>query len=79
VAGECRNAGVPAALLSGALGGDAGALLESFDYAVSIAAGETGLDDMIRYSRRDLGMAAENLIRAVQIGERLHDRKKRIP
>jgi glycerate kinase len=75
VAGECRNAGVPVALLSGALGGDAGALFSSFDYAVSIAAGEIGLEEMIRGSRRDLALAAENLIRAVHIGGRLHDRK----
>jgi glycerate kinase len=74
-AGECRKAGVPAALLSGALGGDAGALFSMFDYAVSIASGEIGLDEMIRQSRRDLSLAAENLIRAIQIGEKLHDRK----
>jgi glycerate kinase len=74
VAGVCREAGVPAALLSGALGGDAGALLSSFDYAVSIAAGEIGLEEMIRCSRRDLAMAAENLIRAVQIGKKLERR-----
>jgi glycerate kinase len=66
VAGEARKAGIPVALLSGALGGDG--LLGSFDYAVSIAAGQIGLDAMIRDSRRDLGLAAENLIRAVNIG-----------
>jgi glycerate kinase len=68
VARESRAAGVPAALLSGALGGDAGALLASFDYAVSIACGQIGLDAMIRDSRRDLTLAAENLVRAVLIG-----------
>jgi glycerate kinase len=71
VARESRNAGVPAALLSGALGGDAGALLSSFDYAVSTACGQTGLDAMIKDSRRDLSLAAENLIRAVLIGKKL--------
>ena len=71
VARESRRAGVPAALLSGALGGEAGALLASFDYAVSISCGQTGLDAMIKDSRRDLAMAAENLIRAIQIGWKL--------
>ncbi|MDR1862604.1 MAG: glycerate kinase [Treponema sp.] len=69
VARESRAAGIPAALLSGALGGDAGALLSSFDYAVSIACGQIGLDAMIKDSRRDLSLAAENLVRAVLIGK----------
>jgi glycerate kinase len=69
VARESRSAGVPTALLSGALGGEAGALLSSFDYAVSIACGQIGLDAMIKDSRRDLSLAAENLIRAVLIGK----------
>jgi glycerate kinase len=71
VARESRNAGIPIALLSGALGGEAGNLLSTFDYACSIACGQTGLDAMIRDSRRDLSLAAENLIRAIQIGKRL--------
>jgi glycerate kinase len=71
VARESRNAGKPAALISGALGGDAPALLGSFDYAVSIACGQTGLDAMIRDSRRDLGFAAENLVRAVKLGQKI--------
>jgi glycerate kinase len=71
VARESRNAGIPIALLSGALGGEAGMLLSTFDYAVSIACGQTGLDAMIRDSRRDLSLAAENLIRAMQMGKRL--------
>jgi glycerate kinase len=71
VARESRNAGVPAALLSGGLGGDAGALLSSFDYAVSTACGQIGLDAMIKDSRRDLSLAAENLIRAILIGKKL--------
>jgi glycerate kinase len=69
VARESRKAGVPAALLSGALGGDAPNLLASFDYAVSIACGQTGLDAMIAESRRDLGFAAENLVRALVLGK----------
>jgi glycerate kinase len=68
VAREARKAGIPTALLSGGLSGDAGELLASFDYAVSIACGQTGLEAMIRDSRRDLGLAAENLIRALRIG-----------
>jgi glycerate kinase len=71
VAREARKAGIPVALLSGGLGGDAAQLLGSFDYAVSIACGQSGLDAMIRDSRRDLGLAAENLIRAIRIGSRI--------
>jgi glycerate kinase len=71
VACESRKAKVPVALLSGGLGGDAGSLLASFDYAVSISCGQTGLDAMIKDSRRDLGLAAENLIRAIKIGKKL--------
>jgi glycerate kinase len=69
VAGECRKAKVPVALLSGGIGGDAESLLASFDYAVSISCGQTGLDAMVKDSRRDLGLAAENLMRAVLIGK----------
>jgi glycerate kinase len=71
VARESRKAGVPVALISGALGGDASALLGPFDYAVSSACGQIGLDAMIRDSRRDLGFAAENLIRALKIGAKI--------
>jgi glycerate kinase len=67
---ESRRAGVPVALLSGGLAGDVEHLLETFDYAVSTACGQVGLDAMIRDSRRDLSHAAENLIRAIQIGKR---------
>ncbi|MDR2661582.1 MAG: glycerate kinase, partial [Treponema sp.] len=70
VARESRAAGVPAALLSGGLGGDLPELLSLFDYAVSISCGETSLDDMIRRSRRDLVFAAENLVRAIFLGNR---------
>jgi glycerate kinase len=72
VARESRKAKVPAALLSGGIGGEAGSLLASFDYAVSISCGQIGLDAMIKDSRRDLGLAAENLIRAIQIGKKLN-------
>jgi glycerate kinase len=71
VARESRKAKVPVALLSGGIGGDAGSLLASFDYAVSISCGQIGLDAMIKDSRRDLALAAENLIRAIQIGKKL--------
>jgi len=81
VARESRKAKVPAALLSGGLGGEAGALLTSFDYAASISCGQLGLDAMIKDSRRDLGLAAENLIRAVLIGKKLNpgDTEKKDP
>lgn len=71
VARESHKAKVPVALLSGALGGDAPKLMESFDYAVSIACGQIGLETMIRDSPRDLCLAAENLIRAIMIGKTL--------
>ena len=79
VARESRKAKVPAALLSGGLGGDAGALLASFDYAVSISCGQIGLDAMIKDSRRDLSLAAENLIRAIMIGKKLPLRSSQRP
>ena len=72
VARESHKAGVPVALLSGALGGEAPKLMESFDYAVSIACGQVGLDAMIKDSPRDLGLAAENLVRAILIGRDIH-------
>ena len=68
VARESRRAGIPVALLSGALGGDPQKLLSVFDYAVSVSCGEPGLDLMMENGRRNLGFAAENLIRAVRIG-----------
>jgi len=69
VARESRSAGVPVALLSGALSGEVEKLLSMFDYAVSISSGDTSLDTMIRNSTRDLGLAAENLMRAIKIGK----------
>jgi glycerate kinase len=71
VAREAHNAGIPVALISGALGGNAPALLGSFDYAVSIACGQIGLDAMIKDSQRDLGFAAENFVRAILIGRKI--------
>ena len=70
VSQEAHKAGKPVALLSGALSGDVQKLMEYFDYAASIAQGQIGLDVMIKDSRRDLGLAAENLIRAINIGKR---------
>jgi glycerate kinase len=67
VARESRKAGVPVALLSGALGANPAALLKAFDYAASIARGQTSLDAMIHDSRADLAFAAENLIRATRM------------
>ncbi|MCL2130659.1 MAG: glycerate kinase, partial [Treponema sp.] len=75
VAQESRLAGVPVALLSGGLGGDVSALLSIFDYAVSISSGQNSLEKMIKDSKRDLGLAAENLMRAIVIG-RSFNRKR---
>ena len=71
VAREARNAGVPAALISGALGGETEKLLSVFDYAVSISCGQNSLDVMIKDSKRDLKFAAANLIRAVKTGQKI--------
>jgi glycerate kinase len=71
IAREGHKAGVPVALIPGALGGDVTNLLSIYDYAVSIACGQAGLDIMIKDSKRDLGLAAENLIRAIQIGKKM--------
>ena len=70
VACEGRKAGIPVALISGALVGDTKKLLSIFDYAVSIACGQINLDAMINDSKRDLTFAAENLIRAIQIDKK---------
>jgi len=68
VAREARKAGVPVALISGALSGDRSNLLSVFDYAVSTACGQIGLDAMLKDSKQDLIFAAENLVRAINIG-----------
>ena len=70
VAREGRKAGIPIALLSGSLGGDVPYLLSVFDYAVSISCGEIGLEAMMEKGPRDLGFAAENLVRAMQTGRK---------
>jgi glycerate kinase len=63
VAREARKAGVPVALLSGALAGDITELLALFDYAASISCGETTLAAMMANGKRNLTFAAENLVR----------------
>jgi glycerate kinase len=79
VAREARGAGAPVALLSGSLSGDPEALLDMFDYAVSIARGQPSLEAMIKDSPRDLGFAAENLMRAIRIGAARRDGPARNP
>ena len=74
---ESRLAGVPVALLSGSLGGDVSTLLSIFDYAVSISSGQNSFEKMIKDSKRDLGLAAENLIRAILIGRFLTEKDKK--
>jgi glycerate kinase len=71
IAREGHKAGIPVALISGALSGDIPKLISIYDYVVSIACGQTNLDTMIKDSRRDLRFAAENLIRAIQIGRNM--------
>jgi glycerate kinase len=73
VARETKKAGIPVALVSGALGGNTPQLLETFDFAVSISCGQTGLDTMLKDSRRDLAFMAENLVRAIQIGKKIRN------
>lgn len=67
----CREAGVPVALLSGALVGELEQFLELFQYALSISCGEESLDAMIKNGRRDLKFAAANLVRAILLGVKL--------
>lgn len=68
VAAECRKAGVPVALLAGALGGDVLDLLKSYDYAASVSCGELGLDALMSNAVRNLRLAAANLLRAYRLG-----------
>lgn len=68
VATACKEAGVPVALLSGGLGGNPMELLSTYDYAVSTAHGQVGLDAMIADARSDLALAAADLIRAWKLG-----------
>jgi len=65
VAREARKAGVPVALLCGALKGDIASLSAAYDYAASISCGQTSLETMLKDSKRDLAYAAENLVRAI--------------
>lgn len=71
VACEGHKTGIPVALISGALRGNIQNLLSTFDYAVSISSGQTDIDTMIKDSKKDLALAAENLIRAIQIGKNM--------
>jgi len=68
VADECKARKVPVALLSGALSGDLQAMLNRFDYAVSIACGEVGLEAMMAAAPQNLRFAAANLTRALRLG-----------
>jgi glycerate kinase len=73
VAREGMAAGIPVALLSGALGGDVQKLFSMFDYAVSISCGQPDIDVMIGDGKRDLEFAAENLVRAIIVGRKVGD------
>ena len=76
VARESRKLGIPVALISGGLRGNPLILLDTFDYAVSIACGQTSLDAMIRDSKRDLGFAARNLVRSILMGKKLNEKTR---
>ena len=71
VARESRRAGVPVALLSGSIDLESSVIDSLFDYAVSISRGQTSLDAMLKDSRRDLSLAAGNLLRAILIGRKM--------
>jgi len=71
VSRACKSAGVPVALLSGALTGDQARLFELFDYAVSISSGEETLEAMMKHGHRNLQFAAANLVRAILLGSRM--------
>jgi glycerate kinase len=68
VASECRKAGVPVALLAGALGGEVLDLLGTYDYAASVSCGELGLNALMAHAKRNLRLAAANLLRAYRLG-----------
>ena len=85
VANEARKAGVSIALLSGALSGVSGSNSEAdaleqrlpsgdffkvFDYAMSISCGETSFEALLKNGPCNLSFAAENLVRAIQIGRK---------
>ena len=76
VARESRKMGIPVALLSGGLRGNPVLLLDTFDYAVSIACGQTSLDAMIADSKRDLGFASRNLIRSFLMGKKFNEKTR---
>lgn len=66
LAGMARQRGVKTLLVSGALQGDLDDLFDAFDFAFSISAGHTSLDDCIRHAPEDLAFTVRNAMRLIQ-------------
>lgn len=61
-----RGKGVRTLLLSGALQGDLGGLLETFDFAFSISSGHSSLEANLRHSPRDMAFVVRNVMRMIR-------------
>ena len=68
LAGMARERGVKTLLLSGALHGELGPFLDSFDYAFSISAGHASLEECIAHAPEDLAFTVRNIIRLLAVG-----------
>ncbi len=63
LAGLARERGAKTLLLSGALHGELDPFLEVFDYAFSISAGHSSLEECIKHAPADLAFVARNVAR----------------
>lgn len=63
LADMAREHGVKTLLLSGALHGELDPLLDTFDYAFSISAGHTSLEECIAHAPEDLAFTVRNVVR----------------
>ncbi len=68
LAGMARERGARTLLLSGALAGKLDVFLETFDYAFSISAGHTSLNECIAHAPEDLAFAMRNIVRLMLAG-----------
>ncbi len=62
-----REQGVKTLLLSGALAGELNPFLDTFDYAFSISAGHTSLEDCLHNAPEDLAFTARNIAKLLAI------------
>jgi len=68
LAGMAREHGVKSLLLSGALQGELGLFLDTFDYAFSISAGHTSLEACIQHAPDDLAFTVRSVFRLLAKG-----------